>query len=401
MSTTFHTAPRILAQWTVADLKKPATSVSKKDFEFLSSYNWSELKSGKLSNSTIIVPGCPSSWEPPALPKAVRPDHGLVFVDQNAYQHPNIPLEPLLQALYITKPSFDLNKVQIITDRNNLRKLFEVVCGEKHRDFEIAVEIVNNTALFTRLEQCTSELIGRQEFRGYGHEFEKEFTKYPSSVNGSTGHHRIVSYSFGGLNMVVRFEADGALPPARNPVGITKGTPARSSGLILPDLSSLSLEGRPPRTTPASSGHGTPASTSRLAVMKAGELVPQDRILEIKTRAEHRAIGIPECMPQLWFSDTRNLFIGLHNRGTFRTINKYQVDEKMTSQWEKLHERQLGQLVDLLGKIIAIAKGSTGRTKVRGVQGRVTLEEWQATHGPAARLTRLPEDLRALWSVKA
>ena len=326
------------------------------------------------------------------MPKAVRPDHGLVFVDQNAYKNPQIPLEPLLQALYITKPSFDLNKVQIITDRNNLRKLFEVVCGEKHRDFEIAVEIVNNTALFTRLERCTSEVIGGQEFRGYGHEFEKEFTKYPSSVKGSTSHHRIVSYSFGGLNIVVRFEADGALPPAMDPT--------RSSEQILLDLSSLRMEDGLPPTTLAPSDQG-PTSASRLAVMKAGEPVPQDRILEIKTRAEHRAIGIPECMSQLWFSDTRNLFIGLHNRGTFRTINKYHVDEGMNSQWEKQHEKQLGYLVDLLGKIIATAKGSSSRTKVRGVNGKVILQEWQATDGPAAHLTKLPDDLRALWNFKA
>ncbi|KAF8448112.1 hypothetical protein BGX38DRAFT_1190328 [Terfezia claveryi] len=390
MTTTSGTASLMLAQWTVADLKQTTTSVNKKNFEYLSSYNWSEQN---LSDSTIIVPGCPSRWDPPPLPRAVRPDNGLVFVDQNAYRHPKIPLEPLLQALHITKPSFDLNKVQIITDRNNLRKLFEVVCGEKHRDFEIAVEIVNNTALFTRLERCTSEVIGSQEFRGYGHEFEKEFTKYPSSVKRSTSHHRIVTYSFGGLNIIVRFEADGALPPAADPVNITKATPAKISEQILTDLPSMRLQDGLPPTTPT--------SASRLGVMKAGEPVPQDRILEIKTRVQHKAIGIPECMSQLWFSDTRNLFIGLHNSGIFHTINKYQVDEEMNSQWEKQHEKQLGLLVDLLGKIIATAKGSSCRTKVRGVKGKVTLEEWQATQGPAAHLTKLPVDLIAFWSLNA
>ena len=53
MSTTSDTAPSVLAQWTVADIKQTTTSVSKKDFKFLSSYNWSEKKGG----STIIVPG--------------------------------------------------------------------------------------------------------------------------------------------------------------------------------------------------------------------------------------------------------------------------------------------------------------------------------------------------------
>ena len=54
MATTSGAAPLVLAQWTVADLKQTTTSVNKKDFAFLSSYNWSE---GKLNDSTIIVPG--------------------------------------------------------------------------------------------------------------------------------------------------------------------------------------------------------------------------------------------------------------------------------------------------------------------------------------------------------
>ena len=355
-----------------------------------------------IRSSINGISGCPSSWDPPALPKIIVPDHGLVFVDQNAYQHPKIPLEPLLQALYITQPSFDLNKVHLITDRNNLRKLFEVVCQERHRDFEIAVEIINNTALFTRLERYTSEFIGNHEFRGYGHEFEKEFTKYPSSVKGSTGHHRIVTYNFGGLNMIVRFEADGAVPPSMlmGPAGHgIAGSEGTQTVQTLPDLSSLRIGDVPhPRNSPGD--RQTSATSPRLAVTTAGELVSQDRILEIKTRVEHKAIGITECMPQLWFSDTRNLFVGLHQNGTFRTVNKYHVDDGMNSQWEKQHEKQLGQLVELLGKIIATAKRCSGRTKVRGVRGIVLLEEWQATHGPAARLTNLPEDLRALWSRK-
>jgi len=48
------TSTAVLAQWTVADLKQTTTSVNKKDFAFLGSYNWSEVKH---DDSIIIVPG--------------------------------------------------------------------------------------------------------------------------------------------------------------------------------------------------------------------------------------------------------------------------------------------------------------------------------------------------------
>jgi hypothetical protein len=37
--------------------------------------------------------------------------------------NPDSPLEPLFRSLYIEHPSFDINSIDIVTDRNNIRKL--------------------------------------------------------------------------------------------------------------------------------------------------------------------------------------------------------------------------------------------------------------------------------------
>ncbi len=99
----------------------------------------------------------------------------------------------------------------MVTDRNNIRKLLSFVDPSSTRNgleaFTINIEITKNTAIFCRDEAKTIEYIGPQEFRGFGHEFEKAYTI--TQVSGSTGHHRIISYRFSDMNFIVRHETDG------------------------------------------------------------------------------------------------------------------------------------------------------------------------------------------------
>src|SRR5690349_13717963 len=70
--------------------------------------------------------------------------------------------------------------IDIVTDRNNLRKLLGVVNprwnGFKMEDFNIQVEFRETTAIFCRTETKTEEYIGPNEFRGYSHTFKKHYT---------------------------------------------------------------------------------------------------------------------------------------------------------------------------------------------------------------------------------
>ena len=141
----------------------------------------------------------------------MKKDSGLIYIAQNAARNPDSPLEPLFRALYTTNPSFDIRSIDIVTDRNNIRKLLSFVNPSLSKGglepFAIGVEIVGNTAIFCREEAVTHEIVGPNDFRGFGHEFEKAYTT--EQISGSTGHHRIISYRFGGLNFLVRHETDG------------------------------------------------------------------------------------------------------------------------------------------------------------------------------------------------
>ena len=96
------------------DSSNPAEAIIT-DVKHLASYNWIEAP-----EPTIAVPGSP------ALGK-LKKDSGFVYIVQNAARHSNSPLEPLFRALYIEQPSFEIDTIDVVTDRNNVRKLLSFV----------------------------------------------------------------------------------------------------------------------------------------------------------------------------------------------------------------------------------------------------------------------------------
>lgn len=155
--------------------------------------------------------------------------------------------------------------------------------------FTMNIEVTKNTAIFCRVEAKTIEYIGPQEFRGFGHEFEKAYTI--TQISGSTGHHRIISYRFGNLNFIVRHKTDGyvdtdmrtSFSEAKNHTGDTHSSM----------LGALSL-------SPANSSPGITPAGSKLIIKEEGQVVPLESTLEIKTRVSHKTLEIQEIAPQLW-----------------------------------------------------------------------------------------------------
>lgn len=203
-------APITISEISRTDLQefKTHTSASINNVKQLSSYNWLEAPH---ETPTIAVPGSPALWSTLGVPPQVKKDSGVIYIAQNAARHPENPLEPLFRSLYLKYPSFDIRPIDVVTDRNNIRKLLSFIDPSSARsqleDFTINIEITKNTALFCREEEKTMEYIGPHEFRGFGHEFEKAYTV--TKIRGSTGHHRVISYRFSDLNFVVRYETDG------------------------------------------------------------------------------------------------------------------------------------------------------------------------------------------------
>ncbi|ORY63856.1 uncharacterized protein BCR38DRAFT_409274 [Pseudomassariella vexata] len=159
-------ASNIMATISRRDLKDDGPTATITDVKHLASYSWIES-----STPTIAVPGIPPKWCPPAVARRLPKD-----------------------SVRCTSWSRNLTSALSIS-RNGLEA------------FTINVEVSGSTVIFCRTETKTKEIIAPYEFKGFGHEFEKAYTT--SAISGNTGHHRIVSYRFGGLSFIVRHEHFG------------------------------------------------------------------------------------------------------------------------------------------------------------------------------------------------
>jgi hypothetical protein len=335
----------------VADIPRPELTDEKigpsiTNVEHLSSYNWIES-----SSPTIAVPGCPPLWSPPQTPRKVAKDSGLIYIAQNAFRYPESPLEPLFRSLYTEKPSYDIRQVDLITDRNNIRKLLSFVNPNLSRNglepFTIEIETTNNTAIFCRAETETHTFIRPHDFRGYGHEFEKAFTT--TQVSGSTGHHRVISYNLEDLKFIVRYETDAYV---EEPSKLQSGSENEN---FLNMMENLSL------SRPLTSSR---LAESKLVVQEKGKQVPINSTLEIKTRVSHKPINIQDVLPQLWVSQTPNLVCAYHNGGTFGLPEVKNVTREI-AEWERNHANDLWRLIVLVRRAIRVVRENGGNAVVK------------------------------------
>ncbi|EEA26157.1 conserved hypothetical protein [Talaromyces marneffei ATCC 18224] len=318
------------------------------EVKHLSSYNWIEAP-----EATIAVPGSPALWSPPKTPQRVAKDSGLIYSAQNAARHPESPLEPLFRSLHITNPSFDFQSVDLVTDRNNIRKLLSFINPSLSKNglepFTIKVEVIKDIAVFCRSEAEVSRFIGPHEFVGYGHEFEKAYTI--DQCTDSTGHHRFISYQFGGLKLIVRYETDGY-------VG---NEPAKSKEIEGDDLTSLIKN---LSLGPTSSTASPAAVKSKLMIRKEGKPVLIESTLEIKTRTAYKHIDIEEVLPQLWVSQTPNLVRAYHRQGVFAVPQVKDVTLEI-KRWEENRQADLKKLTVLIKRIISVVKANGGSGVVK------------------------------------
>ncbi|CAE6446495.1 unnamed protein product [Rhizoctonia solani] len=264
-----------------------------KDYQVLGSYNW--LDAGKQS-PTIVIPGQPRIWQEPILPLQLALDQGYTFIDQNAWRCRASPLEPIFRSIEVSQQvigntSFSLSELQadVVTDRNNLRKLSAMVgdmrsnanlAPSKNREFRIDAQLAPNgrTLLLTRYSKELRRMISHGG-AGYGANFEHATTiSNPISLPNQgrresgnflpTSYHRIARYSLAHLNLVVRYEVDAAL-----------GTPLIDG----PHVSTYM------NTSSESKVETRPDSTLHHFV--SGSLVPQDRIMELKTSVSNKKLS--------------------------------------------------------------------------------------------------------------
>ncbi|KAF7300427.1 hypothetical protein HMN09_00926400 [Mycena chlorophos] len=374
-----------------------------RDMRELGSYNWTNA-----SAPTIVVPGAPRMWEDPRVPFVVEPDTGVSFVDQNSYRSPNgQSLIPLLAAVERTHElntrhssssveSFDWAgaEIDLITDRNSLRKLLRWIDGRstvpggdgKVKDFRIDTQLApgGRTVLFTRWEKRNEEQMTGWT---YGFNFEKKTTSPPRGVPESTGHHRIISYDFRGIKIVMRFEVDACVPGPAGPtrpgdtglddltsrlanMRVNNGTrgrgtfsPNNRAQNNFPSVSSLTSTRATASPEPFTASHG-------LTIIEGGpsSRVSHSQLLELTTRSTFRANAMDwhENYPQLWLSGTPYHHLGVHNRGRFERIVKRQLGGPEFDQVRRDVMPSMRKLRTVLGEVI-------GLVKAHGARGRLTL----------------------------
>lgn len=346
------------------------------EFSHLALYNWIERPT-----PTIAVPGSPAEWSPPTGPTRLKKDTGYFYTAQNLARRPESPLEPLFCAMLLTDPSVDLRSIDVVTDRNNIRKLLSFVEPRNGKngaeDFVINIEIVGKTALFSREEKEARRYIAPNEFRGHGHEFEEAYTT--SKVQGSIGYYRIASYLFGDLKFLVRYEVDGYVSPVGG---------ADTSSILAHKLSSLQFSKAPPE--PLSASYEQPGS--KLRVVVEGKTILSEQCLEIKTRVAHKPLHIQDIMPQLWASQTTKLVRAYHTGGLFQSPIVEDVTDEI-KKWEKNNESTLKKLMAVVSKILDVAKRSGGPVQVRysAAEGQLCLYNNDS-------MNMLPDDIYVKWS---
>ncbi|KFY66799.1 hypothetical protein V497_00682, partial [Pseudogymnoascus sp. VKM F-4516 (FW-969)] len=244
--------------------------------------------------------------------------------------------------------------------------------------FTINIEVTKYTAIFCRDETATHEFIGPDEFKGYGHEFEKAYTT--RQISASTGHHRIITYRFGGLNFIVRHETDGYVDDTKMFSSDDQGPESDSLSSMLGSLSLSPTKGIQ-TTTPG----------SKLRIKEEGQMISLESTLELKTRVIHKRIESREVAPQLWISQTPKFVRAYHQRGTFQVpeVEDVAVDIKT---WEEDNQRNLRKLAVLISEVIDVVKGCGGNAVVKYDRLGNKLVIWKVN-----RRKMLPNDLYSIW----
>jgi hypothetical protein len=219
--------------------------------------------------------------------------------------------------------------------------------------FRVLVEKVGDTVFFIRRENSPTELI--PGVRGYGHAFPEANTTWEAPVKGSSSHQRLIRYSFGGLDFLVRFEADGYIKESGSLSPVIASTETKADRDVSVDSLAGLLSGV---TVPTQSAE----STTSLVIEEGGTLIDQHRIFDLKTRSiKSRFLKdhLDEQLPRLWISQIPNFILAFHTIGVFKPADTEVKDvSSEIDKWERTHSQDLARLAALVHKIVELVSAS-------------------------------------------
>lgn len=277
-------------------------------------------------------------------------------------------------------PSFRFDDVDVLANRNSLRKLLDFCAGRRQDSFRINLHLVDRTLVIERCERSARELIRGYQNAGFGRTFEGAFTKYPPGLEDSAAHHRVLRYQIGNLSCAVRFEVDACYKP--------KEKEGDEAEVLASAIQQLSM--------------GDSAGESQGGLLPQGTVpMAQSLAAEIKTASKPKGPGM--FMPQLWFGRTPWLIVGRHSDGCFEQI-KITDTKSHFADWEGKQQTNLRKLAAVLAELREAVEANGGGNcvaiceKLKGT-GPPVIKVFPSTVARKA----VPDDLRAkLWtSVRA
>lgn len=300
-------------------------------------------------------------------------------------------MEPAVVTALTTSPDLS-EQVDVVACSSTLGNLLRFIRGED-KQFRILVELVGSTVFLIRRENTPRELIC--DVKGFGHTFPEAYTTWDREVQGSTSHQRIISYRFGDLEFLVRFEADGYIADEEDrddSRGLS--VPAMFDANESMDDLSAALAGNRVNSVATGNGHH-----KDLKILQGGRVVEQDHIFELKTRSVRRKQvdtfedTFGNQLPRLWVAQIPKFILAYHNHGTFEEISVR--DARADIQvWEKDHLEDLSRLAALIHHIIDLVRSrADSKLELRhNAIGTLEVREQLKDVGNA-----LSESVRSMW----
>ena len=280
----------------------------------------------------------------------------------------------MLRAVDLTCPELAMKEFDLITDRKNLRALLDFVQrGGSKAGHRIDAELVGDETVLFFLGWSGRGYSGS---RSYGVNFERAFTSTLSK--GTIQHNRVVTYTLGNLNMMVKYQADAYIGRAE-----------------LPAVSATTHNKHAPSSTIAPTG---------LRVITCDNtMVAPESILEIKTICAGQPLLKSQTLGQMWFARTPILVAGRHHgEGQFMAIEANDIMQSgALGDWELRNKEYLQKMIKLAEMIKEHLASSTVKRQA------IVLKRDRSNHGlPVVEFyglvdsydLGLPHDLRAKWA---
>jgi hypothetical protein len=274
----------------------------------------------------------------------------------------------------------DLLGVQLITDRNALRKIYRLFTPGTvfdRKPFRIDARKIGNVVIFTRWETPDMRDPVPPHPSCYAQSYALATIK--RQLERAVSNHRMVRYEFAGLQIVVRFQLDAVIEacPTQVDLSTSHGISVDSStGSPMSSTSGRSLLPLPKSSEDKNRFriHRTPYPSP-----------PLSSFMEKKTRSFKGKLDYVVIYSQLVFSQTPHLYVARHSHGHFSAVDKISLGQgelkDIAEATEGIMAKTAGMIKEMMnvveeeGEVSFVWKGDGSIVEVWKGESQVQISE--------------------------